>query len=923
MKKGLFLAFKPRKASVTASIGRSIPDSRLWRRLPENVWSLFFIALASMIFIASARSGLAQRASSIQEPARNQIARNFDKLPLSFETNRGQADGSVKFLARTQRYSLLLTENEAILGIASWNGGSQEKTRLKNGASNSSDLPSVTMRLAGSSRNVQIAGESQLPGKANYLIGTDPAQWHTDVPTFVDVRYSGVYAGVDLVYYGGQRQVEYDFVVSPGADPAHIRLRFKGMNGMKLDKGGNLILSLRQGEIDLHRPEIYQESATGRTKVSGSFKRVARNTVGFSLGQYDHSRELIIDPVLTYSTYLDTGGAYPASAIAVDSEGSAYVAGTTYGQDGIFALKLNSEGSALVYSTVLGPGFGYAIAVDGDGNAFVAGQSVGLSPVSSGAFQATDHAGGCCNGYIAKINAAGNGILYGSYLGGSAEGAEDAIYSLAIDSSGNAYVAGTGTSVDFPTTPDAYLTTDLTPGAPFSFVAKINATGTALTYSTLLMGPGDFSPYAGPTGQANGVAIDASGNAFVVGETGDMNFPVTSGAFQTAYTTNTTDPGIFRFTGYVAKFNPTGTQVIYSSYLGGGFMASAQAVAADSAGDAYVTGWSIGSILTTPGAFQPFSTVDDAFVAKINPSGSALVYSTNLGGSCPSGAFIYGDAGRGIAVDAAGNAYVAGAACSKDFPLTTNAVDTTQKSIYYSAFLSVLNSSGTSLLYSTYLGGSDQDWANGIALDSSNNPYVAGVAGSTDFPTTAGAYLTTGSGGFISKFAVPQGSQLINRNFTMAASPASATIKRGQTATTTVTVTPINGFSQLITISCSGLPSWAYCSNISNMLIDPTSSALTTTVAVSTVPATSGVLPLPYSLAPITSVAACLFFIGLRRKWRSNRWWVLVGFALSASMLSGCGSGSGGGSQANTFTVTITAAAETMVQTTTFTVTAN
>lgn len=943
MKNGLLFAAKSPNLFPHSSADRSTVDSRSRGRLPEIAKPLFLIALASTIYVGFTRYGLAQSRPASREPGRVEIARKFGSLPLSFEANHGQADGSVKFLARTKGYSLLLTENEATLRLANGERTPHEQTLLVDGAAQSINLPAVTMQLADSVRTARITGESQLPGKANYLTGNDPAQWHTDVPTYASVRYSGVYPGVDLVYYGTQKHVEYDFIVSPGADPAHIRFQFKGMNSMKLDKGGNLILSIKQGEIELLRPAIYQESGAGRRKVNGGFKLLAGHTAGFSLGHYDHSRELIIDPVLSYSTFLALNAPDPLNAIAVDSQGSAYVTGYEAGTDGrnqMFVVKLNPEGSALAYSTLLGDGTGYAIAVDAGGNAYVGGQGFGM-PVSAGAFQPTGKSSGG-DAYIAKVNPAGNGIVYGSYLGGSGidlgggemQGAEDAIYSIAVDSSGNAFVAGIADSPDFPITPGAYLTTDLTPGEPFSFLAKINPAATALVYSTLLMGPGSFSGASIPIGQANGVAVDSSGNAYVVGETGDKEFPVTPGAFQTGYTTNTSDPQVFRYTGYVTKFGPTGANVVYSSYLGGGFLSSVQAVAVDSAGDAYVTGWSTGGIITTPGSFQPYSGSYDAFVAKINPSGSAYLYSTNLGGSCPGGPFLYGDSGNSIVIDGTGNAYVAGATCSTDFPLTTDAVETTRTSPTYDAFFSVLNSSGSTLLYSTYLGGSDYggDWATAVALDSSGNAYVAGQTSSSDFPSTTGAYQTNGLGngtsvGFISKFAIPQGSQYINRSFTLSVSPASATITRGQIATTVVTVAPANGFSQTITISCTGLPSWAFCSNISSIEIVPTSSALTSTIAVSTVPATSSSLVRPSTLATTAALSAFLFCFGFRRKWRGFRSWALVGFVLTTSLMNGCGGGSGGngggGSNANTFTVTITGTADTVVQTTTFTVTAN
>jgi Beta-propeller repeat len=627
------------------------------------------------------------------------------------------------------------------------------------------------MKLVGANPNPNIVGTDELPGKSSYFIGNDPKKWRTNVPNYAKVKYASVYPGVDLAYYGNQGQLEYDFVVQPGADPSHIVLDVGA--GLVPAQGGHpqgvplhvdhgdLVVGTDGGEVIFHKPVVYQLENELRTKneeprttnkkaIDGKYA-LNGSRITFEVGSYDKTRPLVIDPVLTYSAVLPGGR---ATALAIDASGNAYVTGTTDSADfpttpgafqttpggppscfnadicgDAFVSKLNAFGSALVYSTYLG-GSGYdganGIAVDASGNAYLTGQTWSPDfPTTVGAFQTTYGGGG--DAFISKLNAAGSDLAYSTYLGG---GDADAGSGIAIDASGKAYVTGATSSSNFPTTPGAFQTTY--GGNGDAFVTKLNATGSALPYSTYLGGSGGDG--------ASGIAVDPWGRAYVTGGAG-AGFPTTPGAFQT--------PG---GGGFVTKLNPTGSALVYSTSSIGGF-----AIALDGAGNAYLTGgtWS-SNFPTTPGAFQTTQQgEEDAFVSKLDASGSALLYSTRLDGTMDS-------EGSGIGVDASGNAYVTGVTISADFPTTPGAFQTTfiwytggecGFSLCWHAFVTKLNAAGSGLLYSTYLEGSYWDSGKGLTVDASGSAYVTGSTGSPDFPVTQGE---SSEGAFIGKFSLGQ-----------------------------------------------------------------------------------------------------------------------------------------------------------------------
>jgi uncharacterized protein (TIGR03437 family) len=657
-----------------------------------------------------------------------QMARAYGNLPMSFEPNVGQTDARVNFLARGSGYLLLLTPSTGTLCL--------------------SGTAKMTMQLVRGNPTAQAEGLDALPGKSNYLLGNDRAQWRTNVANYAKVRYRDVYPGVDMVYYGNQQQLEYDLVVGPGADPHVIQLAFSGVQSMRIAPDGDLLLRVPGGEVRQHKPVLYQEADGIRQAVAGRYVRKGSRSIGFELGEYDTSRPLVIDPRLNYSTFIARtsysvrgfGGEERGNAIAVDSAGSAYVTGWTQSADFVvkgaiqpakgagiqsaFVSKLNPAGSALVYSTFLGNSSqdeGTGIAVDSSGNAYVTGRTFSKTfPITPGAFQPALLASSAA--FILKLNAAGDGLLYSSYLGGTT-GGTSAATAIALDSAGNAYITGSGgVATGFPSTPGAFQTTP-----NFIFVAKFNpaASGPAsLIYSTFL-GKG-----SGGTSTSRGIAVDSAGNAYVTGVTSQTGI-ATPGAYQTSPVG--TDA-------FVTKLNAAGSGLIYSTYLGGSALDDAHAIALDAFGNAYVTG-ATGStnFPITPGAFQTFfqGGGSHAFITKLTAAGDGLVYSTYL----ESSSSFTRESGDGIAVDYAGSAYVTGVTQSATFPTTPDAFKS-PTGANSKAFATKLSAAGDRLVYSTYLAGDATEMGLGVALDALGNAYFTGESSSPTFPVTPGAFQT-------------------------------------------------------------------------------------------------------------------------------------------------------------------------------------
>ena len=646
--------------------------------------------------------------------------------PMHFEANQGQTRDDVKFLARGPGYGVYLTANEAVLALSA---DKPQDCKADDATPESGRV--LRMRLLGGAKAPAVHALDEQPGKANYLVGQDSSKWRTNILTYAKVRYSEVYPGTDLVYYGNERQLEYDFVLAPGADPRKIELQFDGADRVEIDANGDLVLHACGREIRQAKPVVYQE-AEGRRDVSGSYVRKGKNRVGFKVAAYDRSLPLVIDPlVIAYATFLGGTKSDDARAVAVDTHGSAYLTGTTYSVDfpvtagayqrsnsaapsgagNAFVVKFDSAGS-LVYSTYLGGStagsFGTAIAVDLDGNAYVTGAANGQFVTTPGAFQETSLFGddGRLRAFVTKLNSTGSALLYSTLLGGHDPNRGGAITSgIAIDLSGSAYVTGGGRGLqpDFPTTPGAFQQPDGT-----MFVAKLNAAGSGLDYS---------SRFGGYNTTPAGIALDHDGNAYVAGTTTAATFPTTPGAF------NTTFKGGGAIDEFVTKMSPVG-QLVYSTTLGmdGG---AAAAIAVDSSGSAYVAGHtavgdypSVQSFPTTPRAYRPM--VADGFLTKLNPSGSGLIYATFLSG-----------APRAIALDAAGRAYIV----EVDYPQTS---------------LSVVEPSGSwvnrAVIRSWVTPPTPGGAAIGLNLAANANLWIVGSAiappdySPVDFPVTPDAY---------------------------------------------------------------------------------------------------------------------------------------------------------------------------------------
>jgi uncharacterized repeat protein (TIGR01451 family) len=665
---------------------------------------------------------------------------DLSQLPLSFEPNQGQTDPQVKFLARGAGYGVFLTADQAVLTLSS-----------------DKNSPVVRMRLAGANPAAAASGSSPLPGKSNYFIGNDPAKWHSGVPQFARVRYQGVYPGVDLVYYGNHGRLEYDFEVAPGADPRQIALRFQGRERAKLDAGGNLILASGGHEVSLKAPRIYQEFGAEQRPVAGRFVLRQDGKVGFELAAYDRRRALVIDPELTYSTWL--GGSALESCSAI--------------------LLVASPPSGCP-----------AIAIDPSSNIYIAGSTTsadfpGVPPLPTPP--------SAPNVFVTKLNATGSTILFSTYLGGNNV---DYTAGVAVDTAFDVVVAGTTASSDFPVSTSSAFQATPTNGNQHAFVSVLSSTGQNLLYSTYLSGNGAES--------ARGLALDPRNKIYVIGTTTSKDqpdathsFPATLGAIQVASLGNS------QF--FVSKIDPTLVgfpSLVYSTYFGGGNpidgLTLGGGIAVDANSNVYITGGTnfqhtgspatdfpilnafqgcldTPSTSTTPttNCVTPASPIPaDAFVAKINPAaaaGAQLLYSTYLGGTG-------NDVGFGIAVDSGLSAYITGSTTSTDVTIPSGTTPfqrcldnpanpspcpaATASDAFVGKFGTPCNGStctttAVPFTYFSYLGGSGTDVGLGIAVDSLQGARIAGWTNSTDFPgaTNANNLVQMALGGLVDAFA--------------------------------------------------------------------------------------------------------------------------------------------------------------------------
>jgi hypothetical protein len=734
---------------------------------------------------------------------RGNLLENYGKLSLYFEENHGQTDPAVKFLAHGNGYQVFLTGEEAVISLAKTASPIGRRPRL---APKLSEIAVVRLKPLGATAASRISGSDELAGKTNYFIGNDSRHWRTGIPNYARVTYHEVYPGVDMVYYGNQRQLEYDFIIAPGSNPAEITLgieteefqpgRSVQQKSLAIDPAGDLLVHTSAGDLRFLRPRVYQPAASSgpldARVLEGNYVLRGINRIGFELKNYDRSRPVVIDPVLAYSTYLGGSGNDGAYGIAVDSLGRAVVTGSTSsanfpltggivqtslrGPSDAFVTQFDPTGTSLVFSTYVGGSnddFGVSVALDNSGNPYVIGITTSPNfPFTTGAFQTTLRGGR--SAFVTKLSSNGSSLRYSTFLAGSS-GSDGA--GIAVDTSGNAYVSGSTHSSDFPVTAGVVQHSfgggTCGTGANArpcndAFVTKINPTGKGLVFSTFLGGADDDG--------ANGIAIDTSGNVYVTGYATSTNFPLAN-PFETYFHGGAASCSDFVCgDAFVTRLNPTATTLIYSTYLGGAGEDSGIGIAADNAGNAYVTGGTASSDFPVSShAFQTRfgggSTVcasvgtacGDAFAAGFTPSGT-LRYATYLGGSGDDVALF------GVAVDSHGNAYLTGVTNSNNFPVTANtAVKPSFSggssvascgvgSLCGDAFVAAITPSG-GLLYSSYLGGSSDDGGFGLAMDSSRNLYVAGITASSDFPRQRPfqSVIGGGSDAFVAKISLKVG----------------------------------------------------------------------------------------------------------------------------------------------------------------------
>ncbi|MGA3091136.1 MAG: SBBP repeat-containing protein [Terriglobales bacterium] len=808
--------------SVVGSVRRSVAKKKTANGMKAAFLGVAVLVVAGgVLYFGSAghaavagRTGLAGSGSRTSRSVVSQasfsptVPNLLSSMPLYFEPNQGQTAPQVKFLARGAGYGLFLTSDEAVLRLQHAAASPQDPAAVsRRAASRRAGSSVIRMRLEGANSSARVFGASPLPGKSSYFVGNNTANWHRDIPQFARVQYQAVYPGIDLIYYGDQGQLEYDFHVAPSADPGQIALRFQGASA-RIDAGGSgdLVLSTADGEVRFQAPHVYQRDGNARKTIPGAFRQLAPDAIGFTVGNYDRSRELVIDPILTYSTFLGGSATEGFVKVAVDGALNLYLAGSTDSTD--FPLTQGSE-------TLAGS------------------QEIFISKI-----------------YPANFGTVNSQLVYSIILGGTSGAETDTLAGIEVDSAADIYVAGTTNSSDFPTTLSNAFQPNPQVAGTHGFLSVIGAVinnnnnPPTLTYTL------DYSTYLSGNGSdtVTGLAIDGTStatfdNAYVTGTTTSTNdqsngFPANAAGYQTV-SNAAAGSGSEQF--FASKINPNGQgleSVIYSTYFGGGYPVNATAIGGGIAVDPppnrtpgiYITGTTNMQQTGGPNNLAPFpllndqqgclnqasitscnpssgNTNTDGFVAKFNPTyqgQQSLVYSTYIGGSGS-------DAGNAITVDSTADAYVTGATNSSDwvgcdgvsctyqgvngnsnafvakignqtvtgsvFPLTyftylggagpdsgqailvdsaqgVHVVGNTQSPAFFptatnsysgdgDAFLVLISTTAASGNYVYYLGGSQLDQGTGIALDTYNTTYVAGNTQSANFPVTANAYQST------------------------------------------------------------------------------------------------------------------------------------------------------------------------------------
>lgn len=705
-----------------------------------KIWCCVLVALLGAALPAAAQSSKGQ----------------FLTSPLVFEPNQGQADSSTRFLSHGNGRSVLLKNTEAVITFAN-------------------PAAAVRMKLVGQNPRAVMEGLDLQPGVTNYLVGNDPAAWRRAVPQFAKVKYGNVYPGIDLIYYGNERQLEYDFSLSPHANPSVIQMEFEGADQVSIGPEGDLILRTSAGEVRHQRPVAYQTHDGARKPVEAHFALKGKRA-RFELGAYDRSLPLIIDPKFIWATYMGGPGDDQGNDIAIDADGNVYLTGATEDSTAepagvfqspsgksfqMFVTKVNPAG-AIVYTTYIGgTGIdeGHSIALDPSGNIYVTGFTTSSDFPLVNAFQS--NFGGAQDSYALKLDKDGSTIVYSTYLGGTQS---DRGYGIAADPSGNAIVAGNTLSINFPAS-NAFQS-KLGGGLGDAFITKFAADG-KVTFSTFLGGNGND--------QAYDVARDDDGNIIVTGFTTSQNFPV-----QKALYPNYLGGGDDVF---ITKFNETGTALVFSTYLGGTGSDNGVRLTVDKDKNIYVTGYtaSFDFPLKNPpqllpgGLADPSTPTFDAFLIKLHPDGQDADFSTYIGGEDTEG-------GVGVAVDKNGFIYLAGFTNSIQF-YAINALGGFLRGVR-DGFVMKIAPDAQTVIYSSYLGGFGAEGATSVAVDDAGNAYVIGYTSSLDFPLTPDTMFQGATAGGQDGFLVKINADDIKTStpYTFNVNGGSSVFTAGQTA---------------------------------------------------------------------------------------------------------------------------------------------
>jgi hypothetical protein len=750
------------------------------------------LAVVASFVISLGRSPLDKPlpAARLPEDARKQvalsrIAAEFTQMPLRFEANEGQTDPRVKFVARGRGYTLFLTSDSAVLALQKpIHPTSESKLVAAKAQTDDKEAGVLRMQLARANSNAQVEGSERLAGISNYFLGNDPRAWRTNVANYAKVRYRNVYPGIDLIYYGRGGELEYDFVVAPGADPRKIEFELSGMRGTHPDARGNLVIPAEGGEVLLRPPVIYQLHGGERREIAGRYAMRGANRAGFELAAYDLALPLVIDPTLSYATYLGGSSTDLGLSVALDKSNNIYVTGSTQsnnfpslnalsvalrGIQNVFVSKLNANGNTFIYSTYFGgtgTDQGNGIAADATGDAYVVGTTNSKNiPLAGTPFQS--QLNGAQNAFVAKFNPSGSALIFSTYLGGNGS---DSGNGIALDSAGDAYVAGQTSSTNFPVAAAFQGTLG---GVTNGFISKVKPDGTGLVFSTYLGG--------NASDLASSVALDSSGNAYVTGQTTSANFPIAS-PLQAALA----GPA----NAFVSEIKTDGSALVFSTFLGGAGNDQGNGIAVDSSGAVYVAGATTSANFPTKAPLQAALEGDqNGFASKIAANGASLAFSTYLGGS-------NGDRALAVAVNSSGTVYVTGQTRSNDFPTFhpfEPALDGPAN-----AFLSALKNDGSAFVYSTFLGGNGNDSGNSITTNTAGDAVLAGTTQSSNFPLAGPEqnFFAGGSDVFIARVTPAAGPGVLltppaivfpSTNINTAAAPLTVTLTNTGDAALTIT----------------------------------------------------------------------------------------------------------------------------------------